>query len=343
MAEMPTIYPMRMPSIQAPRQQTNIDELLPSTYMDRPGLFAGAMQNVGAMLGKKRDDATEADRLALTYGANIQPGQSGSLMDAMARLGRPDAYGGAANPATGEVIQLPGQAPATDLNTMGQGAMLTAYEKEQVRLQKEKAQNDANILATQKLNDAKQRAADQLAQRKIEGENRAKYWKDATTARMYAAARGGSNQEVKKLGMIADQRAKALKAAEDQNKADFALYENLVKQANDPTVQRPHEQDAQLLQNINAVHDRMQRNDQIMESLRRDHQDAIKALTGAIPGGSAPVPVAPPAAPTGRPTRPNGSRWFDKSELAAHPEAAAKIPAGKTGGWFTPASELDTY
>lgn len=151
MADMPTIYPMRFPSLGPNRMPSSVDDLLPSTYMTGPSPFTGAMQNVGKMLQAKQTDLDEANNASLKFGPQVAPGQIAALNSYLfSRGGAP--YGGVMNQDGTAPLQIPGGADATPFNTAGQ-----------VR-----AQTDAEQAAALKFKQDKDEAARQLAQDKLD-------------------------------------------------------------------------------------------------------------------------------------------------------------------------------
>lgn len=154
MADMPTIYPMRFPSIPAGRTPTSIDELLPSTYMNQPTPFTGALQNIGKMLAAKDADADEANKAALTYGPNVAPAQIAALNDFLFRRGRADQqYGGVMSADGTTPLQVPGAPPMTPFNIGGQVRAQTDAEQAAALEFKRQKDEEARKLAHEKLDE----------------------------------------------------------------------------------------------------------------------------------------------------------------------------------------------
>lgn len=152
MTDMPTIYPMRFPSIPAGRTPTSIDDLLPSTYMDRPSPFTGAMQGIGKMLAAKKDDLDQADEASLKFGPNVAPGQIAALNNYLFRRGG-QGYGGVMNQDGTAPLQIPGGPEMTPFNIGGQVRAQTDAEQAAALEFKRNKDEEARKLAHEKMDE----------------------------------------------------------------------------------------------------------------------------------------------------------------------------------------------
>lgn len=210
MADMPTIYPMRFPSIPAQRTSTNVDDLLPSTYMDRPTVFTSAMQNVGKMLGQKQNDLDEANLASMKYGPQAAPGQIAALNDYLFKRGG-TPYGGVMSPDGSQTLQVPGGEPSTPFNTAGQVAGQTNAEQAlAAKMKADKIAADQELMH-QKLDQQQKQFEQRSAQRDAELKEKAAYH-EHTNARLLVLgnrrlAQTGEGMRLKQLADVDSKRA----------------------------------------------------------------------------------------------------------------------------------------
>jgi hypothetical protein len=343
MADMPTIYPMRFPSVPAQRTPTNIDDLLPSTYMDRPTIFTSAMQNVGKMLGQKQNDQDEAAMAAMKFGPTVDPGQIQALNNYLFRRGG-TPYGGVMNPQGTEALQVPGEAPLTPFNTAGlTGAQTNAEQAAALQAKQEAAKAQQELLQhkldqNQKQFEQRSQQRDaELAEKKANHEHVNARIMNLGNRRLaltadnmnYKRAADAASKQAGQAFSNAKSFASQAAALEKAMATDFTMSPE-VKQQRQDELKRLHDQaDAEMKRGWD------------LDASASTYVDRITGNEGAAPPPR-PATAQSPATKQ-RPTRPTGAKWFDASELAGHPEAAAQIPAGKTGGWFKPDGTLDTY
>jgi len=292
MADMPTIYPMRFPAVQAERRPSSIDDLLPSTYMGQPTPFTAQMQNVGKMLQAKQDDSDAASNAVLKFGPTVAPGQIAALNKFLfARGGQP--YGGVMDPQNpGDTLQVPGGDTATPFNTGGQTSDASAAQVAAAQDIKEKTAAAQQAMAQQRLDQqasqfaqrTQDRAASLLQAKTIHDQN------DLRVRQLTGQKIAMSAQKQQTLGLAMGYHRGANQAYGNANKTQSLIVQKEKEMATDFTL--TPDAKAAKLQELQALHEQAASEAQRGQTL--DAQ-ATQLLDGMKPETAA--PAAPTAAP----------------------------------------------
>ena len=328
MADMPTIYPMRFPSIPAERRPSSIDDLLPSTYMGQPSPFNASMQQVGKMLQAKKDDSDQANEAALKFGPSVAPGQIAALNDYLFRRGG-QPYGGVMSPdGSNTPLSVPGSdAPLTAFNTAGQVRAQT--DAEQVAALKFKQDRDASIqqMAHDKLDQNQKQFEARSQQRKDELAEKTSYH-EHTNARLLTLgtkrlAIAGEGMQLKRAADEASKRA----GQAFSNARSFASQASALEKAMASDFTMSPEVKAQRQETLAQLH--QQSDDEMKRGYDLDSRtnQYIDQALGPV-GGS----IAPPTAPVVSPKL-STTPFVNAGQNPRFPQAAWGSVDG-VPGWY---------